>query len=144
MRTITRRFAIAICLLAVAAEIAAAGEDAEARAEAVAPFIESQTIAVARIDVARLDVKAFLDKVLEIMPEAEEARENLGVIEETQRTLIKARANVVYAVFSLADRITVLVYGRAVATGTPDEIRANAEVREAYLGEEIGAGPKGR
>lgn len=40
------------------------------------------------------------------------------------------------AVFSLADRISVLVYGRAVATGTPNEIRNNEEVRQAYLGEE--------
>jgi len=44
------------------------------------------------------------------------------------------------AVFTLADRITVLVYGRAIASGSPDQIRANAEVREAYLGEETAAG----
>lgn len=40
------------------------------------------------------------------------------------------------AVFALADRISVLVYGRVMFTGTPDEIRENPEVKAIYLGEE--------
>src|SRR5258708_743197 len=40
------------------------------------------------------------------------------------------------AVFRLADRISVLVYGRIIATGTPENIKMNEEVRKAYLGED--------
>jgi branched-chain amino acid transport system ATP-binding protein len=40
------------------------------------------------------------------------------------------------AVFALADRISVLVYGRVIATGSPESVRASAEVRSAYLGED--------
>ena len=39
------------------------------------------------------------------------------------------------AVFALADRISVMVYGRVIASGSPSEIRANDEVNRAYLGD---------
>jgi branched-chain amino acid transport system ATP-binding protein len=39
-------------------------------------------------------------------------------------------------VFDLADRISVLVYGEVIASDTPERIKANAEVQQAYLGTE--------
>jgi branched-chain amino acid transport system ATP-binding protein len=67
--------------------------------------------------------------------------------EETERlvallTRLKARYTILLvehdmqAVFALADRISVLVYGRIIATGDVAAIRGNAEVRAAYLGED--------
>ncbi|HZM32867.1 MAG TPA: ABC transporter ATP-binding protein [Burkholderiales bacterium] len=66
--------------------------------------------------------------------------ESLRMI-ELLRTLKRRQAMILVehdmdAVFRLADRIAVLVYGRVIATGSPEEIRTNAEVKKAYLGED--------
>ncbi len=53
------------------------------------------------------------------------------------RTLIMVEHDM-GVVFGLADRISVLVYGRVVASDTPERIRENAEVQEAYLGQAVG------
>jgi branched-chain amino acid transport system ATP-binding protein len=55
-----------------------------------------------------------------------------GLRGETTMLLVEHDMN---AVFRLADRISTLVYGKIIASGTPDEIRAHPEVRSAYLGD---------
>lgn len=73
-------------------------------------------------------------------PMAGAGPEETRLLVETLRRL-KARTTLVlvehdmHAVFALADRISVLVAGRIIATGAPDAIRVHPEVKAAYLGE---------
>jgi branched-chain amino acid transport system ATP-binding protein len=67
----------------------------------------------------------------------EESARMVALLRELKRELtILLIEHDMEAVFALADRITVLVYGRVIASGEPAAIRANEEVRQAYLGEQ--------
>ncbi len=81
----------------------------------------------------------LLDEPMAGMGRDESAR-MLRLIEALKgKTTILLVEHDMNAVFKLADRITTLVYGRVVASGVPEEIRRNPEVRRAYLGEETAA-----
>ena len=68
---------------------------------------------------------------------AEESQRMIGFLGTLkQRYTIVLVEHDMDAVFKLADAISVLVYGRVIATGQPEAIRANPEVRTAYLGED--------
>ena len=78
----------------------------------------------------------LLDEPMAGMGPDESAR-MVGTLRELKRDLtILLIEHDMEAVFALADRITVLVYGRIIASDTPEAIRANADVRQAYLGEQ--------
>jgi branched-chain amino acid transport system ATP-binding protein len=69
----------------------------------------------------------------------EESARMVALLRELKRDLtILLVEHDMEAVFALADRISVLVYGRIIASGTPEEIRSNDEVRRAYLGDDEG------
>jgi branched-chain amino acid transport system ATP-binding protein len=76
----------------------------------------------------------LLDEPTSGMSPAETAR-MIELIANLPRTLaILMIEHDMKVVFTLADRVTVLYYGKILATGTPEEIQANARVREVYLG----------
>ena len=70
----------------------------------------------------------------------EESRRMVALIERIAATVtVLLVEHDMDAVFRLADRISVMVDGRVIATDSPERIRANPEVRKAYLGDEVAA-----
>jgi branched-chain amino acid transport system ATP-binding protein len=78
----------------------------------------------------------LLDEPMAGMGPEESARMVRTLRELKQELTILLIEHDMEAVFALADRITVLVYGRVIASGAPEAIRANPDVRDAYLGEQ--------
>lgn len=78
----------------------------------------------------------LLDEPMAGMGGEESARMTRQLLALKRRYSILLVEHDMEAVFALADRITVLVYGRNLFTGTPAEVRANPDVRAAYLGEQ--------
>lgn len=81
------------------------------------------------------------DVILLDEPTAGMSREETAYIVELVREVTTGKTLLIVehdmsVVFSLCNRISVLVYGQILATGAPEEIRANKAVQEAYLGEE--------
>ena len=111
------------------------------RADTVAgemPYSEQRALEIAMTLAS--DPKAILlDE-----PMAGMSNEETAYMAQLIREVTRGRALLIVehdmnVVFSLSDRISVLVYGQVIATGTPQEIRASQAVREAYLGEEVAA-----
>jgi branched-chain amino acid transport system ATP-binding protein len=67
----------------------------------------------------------------------EEASDMISLLEtlKGQQTIVLIEHDM-DAVFTLADRISVMVYGHIIATGDPYHIRQNQDVQHAYLGED--------
>jgi branched-chain amino acid transport system ATP-binding protein len=78
----------------------------------------------------------LLDEPMAGLGAEESARMVETLLELKQQLTVLLVEHDMEAVFALADRISVLVYGRVIASGAPADIRANEEVRQAYLGEQ--------
>jgi branched-chain amino acid transport system ATP-binding protein len=81
----------------------------------------------------------LLDEPTAGMSHAETERAVALIRRLTERRTLLIVEHDMSVVFGLADRISVLVYGNIIATGTPEQIRSDPRVKEAYLGEEEAA-----
>jgi len=102
---------------------------------ALLPYADQRTLEIAITIAGGADV-ILLDEPTAGMSHSETDRA-VALIEQAtaDKTLIVVEHDM-GVVFNLADRISVLVYGQIIATGTPEEIRGDSRVREAYLGDE--------
>jgi branched-chain amino acid transport system ATP-binding protein len=102
---------------------------------ALLPYADQRTLEIAITIAGGADV-ILLDEPTAGMSHSETDRAvELIRMATEDKTLIIVEHDM-GVVFNMADRISVLVYGEIIATGTPSEIRGNPKVREAYLGEE--------
>jgi branched-chain amino acid transport system ATP-binding protein len=98
-------------------------------------YAEQRTLEVGITTAGGADV-ILLDEPTAGMSRAETERAVALIRRLTEgRTLLIVEHDM-SVVFGLADRISVLVYGQIIASGTPEEIRGNPKVKEAYLGPE--------
>jgi branched-chain amino acid transport system ATP-binding protein len=111
------------------------------RADAIAgelSYSEQRSLEIA-MTLAADPQAILLDEPMAGMSNEETAYTAALIREVTRGRALLVVEHDMQVVFSLSDRISVLVYGQVIATGTPAEIRANPAVKEAYLGEEVAA-----
>jgi branched-chain amino acid transport system ATP-binding protein len=103
------------------------------------PYGLQKRVAIARAVVAEPSL-ILLDEPASGLSENEIQRLGELLRELRQQTAIALVEHHMDFVMSICDRVVVLSFGRVVAAGTPDEVKANPEVTEAYLGQEAEAG----
>lgn len=99
------------------------------------PYADQRTLEIAMTIAGGADV-ILLDEPTAGMSNTETSRAVDLIRRATEGKTLLIVEHDMGVVFDLADRISVLVYGEIIATGKPEEIRGNAKVREAYLGDE--------
>lgn len=130
-----------------ASAMRAVNEEAQALVERVRLAGRRDTLAgdLAYSEQRALEIGMTLSTGAEVIlldePTAGMSREETAYAVDLMRGLTEGKTLLVVehdmdVVFGLCDRISVLVYGKILATGTPQEIRADRRVQEAYLGEE--------
>ncbi|MGH1330942.1 MAG: ABC transporter ATP-binding protein [Paracoccaceae bacterium] len=102
---------------------------------ALLPYADQRTLEIAVTIAGGADV-ILLDEPTAGMSHSETDRAVALIEKATEGKTLLIVEHDMGVVFGLADRISVLVYGEIIATGAPSEIRGDARVREAYLGDE--------